>query len=240
MTVWQTIWGAGFGCSRGWAFARKPSRLCALPTFPKHFNGHDLRKLLVFERKALLKKIIAETDIQYSKRFEVDGGETFEHACSIGLEGVVSEVRDSKYKQVHIRADKRLGRESLRATRDVDDRGFALDGSKWDGLHLARRRGSDQVYAGKVDHGFDKDSAKELQSRLKPPIRTTKPYSKRIAHRGIWVEPSLLAEIEYRAKSAEGRFGIRYSRVCGRICDGRGRAQSSFSQRGWMLGTSGR
>jgi hypothetical protein len=99
MTVWQTIWGAGFGCSRGWAFARKPSRLCALPTFPKHFNGHDLRKLLVFERKALLKKIIAETDIQYSKRFEVDGGETFEHACSIGLEGVVSEVRDSKYKQ---------------------------------------------------------------------------------------------------------------------------------------------
>jgi bifunctional non-homologous end joining protein LigD len=30
-------------------------------------------------------------------------------------------------------------------------------------------------------------------------------YSKRIAHRGIWVEPELLAEIEYRAKSAEGK-----------------------------------
>jgi ATP-dependent DNA ligase len=27
----------------------------------------------------------------------------------------------------------------------------------------------------------------------------------RIAHRCIWVEPSLLAEIEYRAKSAEGK-----------------------------------
>jgi ATP dependent DNA ligase C terminal region len=26
-----------------------------------------------------------------------------------------------------------------------------------------------------------------------------------IAHRGIWVEPKLLAEIEYRAKSAEGK-----------------------------------
>jgi bifunctional non-homologous end joining protein LigD len=35
-------------------------------------------------------------------------------------------------------------------------------------------------------------------------IRKTRPYSKKIAHRGIWVEPSLLAEIEYRAKSAEG------------------------------------
>jgi len=44
-----------------------------------------------------------------------------------------------------------------------------------------------------------------LQARLKPLIRKTQPYSKKIAHRGIWVEASLLAEIEYRAKSAEGK-----------------------------------
>jgi bifunctional non-homologous end joining protein LigD len=42
-----------------------------------------------------------------------------------------------------------------------------------------------------------------LEARLKPLIRKTQPYSKRIARRGIWVEPSLLAGIEYRAKSAE-------------------------------------
>jgi bifunctional non-homologous end joining protein LigD len=29
------------------------------------------------------------------------------------------------------------------------------------------------IYAGKVDHGFGKDSAKELQTRLKPLIRKT-------------------------------------------------------------------
>ena len=40
---------------------------------------------------------------------------------------------------------------------------------------------------------------KSLRKRLTPLIR------KRIAHRGIWVEPDLLAEIEYRAKSAEGK-----------------------------------
>jgi len=44
-----------------------------------------------------------------------------------------------------------------------------------------------------------------LHARLKPLIRETQPYSKKIAHRGIWVEPSLLAEIEFRAKSAEGQ-----------------------------------
>ena len=40
---------------------------------------------------------------------------------------------------------------------------------------------------------------------LRPLIRKTQPYAEKIAHRGIWVEPSLLAEIEYRAKSAEGK-----------------------------------
>ena len=28
---------------------------------------------------------------------------------------------------------------------------------------------------------------------------------RKIAHRRLWVEPSLLAEVEYRAKSAEGK-----------------------------------
>jgi bifunctional non-homologous end joining protein LigD len=44
-----------------------------------------------------------------------------------------------------------------------------------------------------------------LRARLKPLIRETQAYSQKIAHQGIWVEPSLLAEIEYRAKSAEGK-----------------------------------
>jgi hypothetical protein len=37
-------------------------------------------------------------------------------------------------------------------------------------------------------------------------VRKTQPYAKKIVHRAIWVEPSLLAEIEYRAKSAEGKL----------------------------------
>jgi len=83
--------------------------------------------------------------------------------------------------------------------------GFALDEGKWDGIYLGRRKGDDLVYAGKVDHGFDKVSAADLQKRLMPLIRKTQPYAKRIAHKGIWVEPKLLAEVEYRAKSAEGK-----------------------------------
>jgi ATP-dependent DNA ligase len=56
-----------------------------------------------------------------------------------------------------------------------------------------------------IQIGFDSESAKALRAHLAPLIRKTQPYSKRIAHRGISVEPQLLAEIEYRAKSAEGK-----------------------------------
>ena len=81
--------------------------------------------------------------------------------------------------------------------------GFSLDGHDWDGIYLGRRKGKDLVYAGKVDHGFDNTSAAALREKLTPLIRKTQPYAKKIAHKGIWVEPELLAEIEYRAKSAE-------------------------------------
>jgi bifunctional non-homologous end joining protein LigD len=167
-----------------------------------YLNGYDLRKLPLFERKALLKKLVTGTAIQFSESFEIEGQEIYKHACKTGLEGVVSKVRDSKYP---------TGRSNDWVKKTCAQRetltiaGFALDGSKWDGLYLGRRKGDDLVYAGKVDHGFDNDIAKDLRARLKPLIRKSQPYAKRIAHRGIWVEPSLLAEIEYRAKSAEGK-----------------------------------
>jgi hypothetical protein len=62
-----------------------------------YLNGQDMRKLPLVERKAQLKKIIQHTDIQFSDSFEIDGAEVFAHACKIGLEGVVSKVRDSSY-----------------------------------------------------------------------------------------------------------------------------------------------
>jgi hypothetical protein len=47
-------------------------------------------------------------------------------------------------------------------------------------------------------------------------------YNKRIAHRSTWVEPSLLAEIEYRAKSAMNVY--------------LGRVRSSLNSRHWNDG----
>jgi bifunctional non-homologous end joining protein LigD len=62
-----------------------------------YLNGRDLRKLPLVARKAELKKIIAGTNVQFSESFEIEGRSMFEHACKVGLEGVVSKVRDSVY-----------------------------------------------------------------------------------------------------------------------------------------------
>jgi bifunctional non-homologous end joining protein LigD len=167
-----------------------------------YLNGYDLRKLPLFERKVMLKKIIADTDVQFSESFEVDGREMYKHACEVGLEGVVSKVRDSRYQSGR---GNDWVKKACAQRETLPIAGFALKANKFDGIYVGRHNGKDLVYAGKVDHGFDSASAKDLQARLKPLIRKTQPYTKKIAHRGVWVEPSLLAEIEYRAKSAEGK-----------------------------------
>lgn len=167
-----------------------------------YMNGHDLRKLPLSERKARLKKLIAKTNIQFSESFQVDGGEMLAHCCKLGLEGVVSKIASSPYASG--RTDYWV-KKTCAQRETLTIAGFALDGSKWDGLYIGRRNGKDLVYAGKVDHGFDKTSAAELRRRLTPLIRKTQPFSKAIAHKAIWVEPELMAEIEYRAKSAAGK-----------------------------------
>lgn len=180
----------------------KSTRLVMIAFDLLYLNGQDLRKLPLFERKAHLKKLIEKTAIQFSESFEVDGKEMFAHACKVGLEGVVSKVRDSRYPSGR-------GRDWVKKTcaqrETLTIAGFALDGNDWDGIYVGRRKGDDLIYAGKVDHGFDKKSSAELRKRLTPLIRKTQPYTKRIAHKGIWVEPELSAEIEYRAKSDEGK-----------------------------------
>lgn len=111
-----------------------------------------------------------KSDIQFSESIEVDGGEMFKHACKTGLEGVVSKVRDSQYPS---------GRSNnwVKATcaqrETLTIAGFAMDGNKWDGLYVGRRTGAGLVYAGKVDHGFDRESAEVLRARLTPLVRKT-------------------------------------------------------------------
>jgi bifunctional non-homologous end joining protein LigD len=85
-----------------------PSKTIVLVAFDLlYLNGRDIRKEPLVRRKAELKKIIGGTDVQFSESFEIEGSEVFEHACKLGLEGVVSKVRDSSYASGRSRAGSR-------------------------------------------------------------------------------------------------------------------------------------
>jgi bifunctional non-homologous end joining protein LigD len=108
-----------------------------------YLNGYDLQELPLFERKVLLHKIIAETD--FSESFEVDGAEMYKHACKTGLEGVVSKVRDSRYVSGRVND---WVKKTCAQRETLAIAGFALDGKKWDGIYLGRRKGKELIYAG--------------------------------------------------------------------------------------------
>ncbi len=133
-----------------------------------HLNGYDLRKLPLVERKALLKKLIANTAIQFSESFEVDGPEMFKHACGIRLEGVVSKVLDSRY---HSGRSNDWVKKTCAQRETLPIAGFALKENRFDGLYVGRIKGNQLVYAGKIDRGFDKISAKDLQAPEDPALR---------------------------------------------------------------------
>ena len=138
----------------------------------------------------------------------------FVRACKVGLEGVVSKVRDIRYPSGR-------GRDWVKTTcaqrETLTIAGFALDGNDWDGIYLGRRKGEDLIYAGKVDYGFDKKSSAELRKRLTPLIRKTQPYTRRIAHKAIGLSRNCSPKSSTARSPPRERSAIPFTKVYARI-----------------------
>jgi bifunctional non-homologous end joining protein LigD len=84
-------------------------------------------------------------------------------------------------------------------------REFALDGRKFNGLYLGRRKGNDLIYAGKVDLGVDPAAAKSLQFAdeagypKKPALRQEDRIPRNLGRTVV------AGRNRIRAKSAEGK-----------------------------------
>jgi bifunctional non-homologous end joining protein LigD len=63
-------------------------------------DGEDLRATALELRKAQLRKLLArrKSGIVYNEHLDGDGAAIFQHACKLGLEGVVSKRRDLPYR----------------------------------------------------------------------------------------------------------------------------------------------
>jgi bifunctional non-homologous end joining protein LigD len=63
-------------------------------------NGNDLRREPLEVRKATLASLLkrAAPGLRFNEHIEADGPTVFAHACKMGLEGIVSKRKDSRYR----------------------------------------------------------------------------------------------------------------------------------------------
>jgi bifunctional non-homologous end joining protein LigD len=63
-------------------------------------NGDDLGREPLEWRKAALERLLARagSGVQFNEHLEAEGPLVFEHACRMGLEGIVSKRKDSRYR----------------------------------------------------------------------------------------------------------------------------------------------
>jgi bifunctional non-homologous end joining protein LigD len=68
-------------------------------------NNVDYRYRPLEERKGKLEKLLARTTgVRLSEHMEGDGAIIFEHACKMGLEGIVSKRRDLPYRSGRVKS----------------------------------------------------------------------------------------------------------------------------------------
>ena len=164
--------------------------------------GMDLRDRPLLERKAALRQLLAShaslEHIRFVEHFETRGDEVLRSACKMGLEGIVSKRRDAPYRSG------RAGtwtKTKCRAGHEVVIGGWSSRERSVSSLLVGVMRGSHLAYVGRVGTGFSEQTARELLRRLRPLETTHSPFVGENAPRPApdihWVEPQLVAEIEF-------------------------------------------
>jgi bifunctional non-homologous end joining protein LigD len=173
-----------------------------------HLDGYDLRTVAYVDRKRLLKQVLesAPEPLVYVQYLEAEGDRVFEHACRMGLEGVVAKRRNSIYRSG--RSDdwiklKCTNSDNLPIIAFVEKLG--ADPRRIASLYLGRRKDGKLVYAGKARTGYTQATAREVRERLDPLIMKNSPLSVPVKKpKATWVEPALEAEIEYGGLTDDG------------------------------------
>jgi bifunctional non-homologous end joining protein LigD len=74
--------------------------VCLMAFDLMELNGEDWRQQPLLERKSKLSRLLARArrGLRYVEHLAGDGPLIFEHACKLGLEGIVSKRLDSRYR----------------------------------------------------------------------------------------------------------------------------------------------
>lgn len=172
-----------------------------------HLDGTDMRPLPLTARKAaltnLLRKMGDTGPLQLSESLDEPGPLLVKQACKFGLEGIISKRADASYHSGR-------GHDWLK-TKCSDRQEFVVTGfapSTADthsvgALVLGVYDGEKLVYAGRTGTGFTHKMARDLYRKFKPMTQRKSPFGtvpleERGARSPVWIEPKLVAEVDFR------------------------------------------
>ncbi|WQO43430.1 non-homologous end-joining DNA ligase [Sinorhizobium meliloti] len=171
-----------------------------------YLDGRDLRRLPLRERRRLLEPLVAgrEGAIRLSEEVQADGDEFFRVACAHGLEGIIAK---------HVEKPYRSGRgewwQKITCKRRDSFVIVGFEPSTVPGhlgrLLLAARKGDDLVYVGGCGTGWSHELSRELRNLLEGIV--TKTPAVALTRKGaVFTDPALVAEVEYRAWTDDGKL----------------------------------
>lgn len=178
-----------------------------------HHDGENLQRASLTVRKAALRALLPETEdglLRYSDEFDAAGEMVLRHACRLSLEGIISKKRDAPYRSGRSRGwikSKCAARQEFVVGGDTPSTSMAdAVGS----LILGVYEGDAMVHVGRVGTGFSHAVARDLFQRLGALEQDDSPFAKALTGQqsrdAVHVRPELVAEVEYRAWTADGNL----------------------------------
>ncbi|MER9896092.1 DNA ligase D [Mesorhizobium sp. M0119] len=172
-------------------------------------NGEDIRSEPLVERKERLRTLLAgqaeDQAVRFSDHFAEPGKIMLEHACRLGLEGVVSKRADAPYRSGRVPS---WVKSKCTARQEFVIGGYMPSDKTGRGLRsllVGYHEGGKLRYAGRVGTGFTAKSTNELKKRLDALKTTTSPFDRAVP-RGkglVWVKPELVGEVEFRSWTSD-------------------------------------
>lgn len=203
------------------AFDKRAGAEMVLYLFDAPFlEGYDLRGVELVHRRALLKALLEEhgsDTVRFSEAFDAPPAALLDSACKMQLEGVMAKRSDSTYVSRRSEAWLKL---KCKQRQEFVVCGFTTRSSGASSIGSLLLGVFDEagalVSAGSVGTGFKAATAAALFKQLEPMEVAAPPFaagaakpgrwSKRAPGSERWVEPTLVAEVEFAEWTPDGQI----------------------------------
>jgi bifunctional non-homologous end joining protein LigD len=172
-------------------------------------NGHDLRKLPLYERRELLQKLLARAprNIRISEQMTADAATALAAAAKAGQEGLIGKLRDSKYESRRSKGWIKLKATSSQEMAIIGFTPSSASPSDIGALLLGVNDGGNMRFAGKVGTGFSAKLRSELKKKLSADKVAQSPATDAPRLRdATWVQPKYVAQVVFTEWTSDGKL----------------------------------